>query len=306
MRFVRRSARLRELRDGFLLMLAAEGRSPATLSWYRARLDRLTLYLHDAPANEVAGANIRSWLVAVKQGTAAPVSDSYVESHRKAAATLFSWALREGLTRANPMQHVRPYRIERHELAIFSIDQIRALLASQPTDTFNGRRNRTMIALLYDTGIRVGELVTIETADLDLAGGTVRVRGKARKDRRVPISMTMRSALWRFLEERPDGSTRLFTSREGEQLMVTSVNQWLRRAGRVAGIADVRCSPHTFRHSFATAYLRNGGDEFTLQAILGHSTLEMVRRYVHLASGDVAARHAIASPLERLSRGGAA
>ncbi len=78
------------------------------------------------------------------------------------------------------------------------------------------------------------------------------------------------------------------------------MNQWLRRAAARAGIVGKRVSPHALRHSFATAYLRNGGDQFSLQRILRHKSTEMTERYVHLAAGDVAARHAGASPLSRL------
>ena len=93
----------------------------------------------------------------------------------------------------------------------------------------------------------------------------------------------------------------MFVSRCGRRLTSRHVQIMVRRYGRHAEIQGVRVSPHTLRHTFATQYIRNGGDPFSLQAILGHSTLEMVRNYVNLASRDVAIQHKKFSPLDRLN-----
>jgi site-specific recombinase XerD len=172
----------------------------------------------------------------------------------------------------------------------------------QPTNTHEGIRNRAIIAFLYDTGVRVGELVHLELDDVDLVAGTARVRGKSRRERTVPISPTLRSLLWNYINAaRPKQlfatSSRLFLSRDGSPIRETAINQWLARAGERVGL---HVYPHKFRHSFATAFLRNGGDPFTLQLILGHSTSDMTRRYVHVVASDAAKRHQSASPLERI------
>lgn len=308
---LRRRARaltIGELEDGFTLALRAEGRTPATMLWYQLRLDRFGSFCHDSPASAVSAETVRAFLVTVKQGRLGRIaSDGYVESHRRALSSFFAWAVRESHLARTPLEHVRRYRVDTRELPVLEPTHVQRLIGTQSTATFEGTRNRAMIATLYDTGVRVGEIVRVELEDLDLTGGTMRVHGKGRRDRRVPVSKMLRAQLWTYVvTARPKDapSPRLFVSAQGGPLLENAVNQFLRRAARVAGITGIRVSPHTFRHSFATAYLRNGGDEFTLQAILGHSTLEMVRRYVHMAAGDVAARHAIASPLERMNHGG--
>lgn len=288
-----------------MLARTAEGRTTATIAWYRARLDRFAAYCHEAPAAEISSETVRTFLILVKAGREQAVSDGYVDSYRRALSALFTWSVVEEILERSPMDRVHRYKSDRRELAVLEPIHVLQLLATQPTSTFEGMRNRAMMATLYDTGIRVGELVRISIADVDLAGGTIKVHGKGRCDRRVPISRKLRAVLWTYstaVRPRDALTPRLFTSAEGEALSENSINQWMRRAGRHAGISGIRVSPHTWRHSFATAYLRNGGNQFALQTILGHATSDMTRRYVHLAAGDVAAQHAIASPLERIAQ----
>ena len=284
----------------FLRAMAAENLSPATLGWYRWRLERLVRMTGDPKAAALTTDALRGWLLAVRAGEQGRrTADTYVEGHRRAASALLNWAVREGVLARSPLERIRRIRVERKELATLTAEEVAKLIATQPVATFAGRRNRTILALLYDTGIRVGELVALRREDLDLDAGTLRVRGKAKRDRRVPLSRDLVRVLTAHLGE-ARSEMQLFTTSTGAPLRPTAMNQWLRRAGRLAGIAK-RVSPHVFRHSFATAYLRNGGDEFTLQEILGHTDLEMVRRYVHLAASDVARRHAGASPFARIA-----
>lgn len=309
----RAQLRISDLLEGFQLTQRAEGRTAATIAWYRVRLSRFIDYVHDAPALDVSADVVRGFLVAVKTTRRGPVgsskpgtSDSYVESNRRALAGFFTWAVREGHIATSPLGKVRAYKVDEREIEVLEPGHVRQLIDSYPMHTFHGIRARTLLALLYDTGIRVGELVRIDVGDLDLESGTVRVHGKSRRDRRVPISGKLRATLWTYLKRwRPAGALtpRLFTSEGGEPLLENAINQWLRRAVRQAGLVGVRVSPHVFRHSFATSYLRNGGDVVTLGIILGHRPgSQITMRYVHLVAGDAFQRHAIASPLERMAR----
>lgn len=293
--------RLSEVVSDFLLTREASGRTAATVGWYAVRLGRLVAQLGDPPADRVTPAEIRRWLVAVKTGTAGrEVRDSYVEGHRKAAAAMFAFAERERILRRSPMAGIAKYRIAHRELAFPGRAEIARLLGSL-ADRGQGRRNRAMIAVLYDCGVRVGELVHLTLRDARLERGELVVRGKTGEGT-VPISASAAALVRDYLERYRPASPydALFLSRDGAPLHETAVNQWLRRLARRAGIERGIIHPHAFRHAFATDYLRNGGDALTLQKILRHRTADMTRRYVHLASADVQARHRLASPFERL------
>lgn len=295
--------RVKDVLADFLLALEAAGRSPATVVWYRARLARLAELA--APIERIDAPAIRAWLLCVKRGLrGAATSDNYVESHRRAAARLFTWAVREGALARSPMANVEKGRIRRREITVLSPEEIARLFAATPARTAKGLRDRAMLAVLYDSGVRVGELVTMQVSDVDLGAGTALVRGKTGEGR-VPLSIECRRVVLAYLQRArgrmfafADPGV-LFVGKGGRPLAPNGIRQWLRKLARHAGIAK-RISPHTFRHSFSTQYLRNGGDPFTLQRILRHRTAAMTQRYVHLAMADVEERHRTASPLARM------
>lgn len=264
-------------------------------------------YLGDPDAAAITTTDLRRWLVSVKEGDRKPTTDVYVEGHRVAADVMFTWAVGDGVLPKSPMTLVEAFKIDVADVKTLTREEVLLLMNTQPENTHEGIRNRTIMALLYDTGLRVGELVRIAVEDVDLREGTIRVMGKGRRVETVPLSATMRAMLWRYIKRtRPRGlfadAGRLFVSRAGDPLSPNAVNLWMRRAKMRAGLTG-RVSPHTFRHSFGTEYIKNGGDAISLQRILRHRTPDMTRRYVHLASSDVAARHADASPLSRLMKG---
>ncbi len=133
--------------------------------------------------------------------------------------------------------------------------------------------------------------------------GTLKVMGKGAKERIVPVGGTARTAIVRYMGQRGAGAPDepLFLGRRGA-LDWRGMQQVLKRLKGRAGITG-RCSPHSLRHTFARSYLVNGGDVFSLQRILGHTTLDMVKRYVALADVDLVARHRVASPADRLMGG---
>jgi integrase/recombinase XerD len=201
------------------------------------------------------------------------------------------------------MELVEKPKRERHLIQPLNPKQVLALLDQADPKTFLGLRNKVMMLLMIDSGLRLSEVLTVKVSDVDLAGGTVLVMGKGRKERKVPFARTMREALDAYLKRRAKTAARdglLIVGRRGNRLTSRHVQIVMRRYGERAGIQGVRVSPHTLRHTCATQYIRNGGDPFSLQAILGHSTLEMVRNYVNLASRDVYDQHRKFSPLDRM------
>lgn len=158
--------------------------------------------------------------------------------------------------------------------------------------------------LLLDTGLRIGELVSLKMEDVHMGKGFVKVMGKGKKERIVPIGNNAQKALQRYLfryRTRPAhaGIENVFLSIHGTALTDNSMKLMFARLGQRSGVQ--RLHAHPCRHTFATRFLVNGGDVFTLQQILGHSTSEMVRHYVNLAASDVIMKHQRCSPLDRLN-----
>jgi site-specific recombinase XerD len=165
-----------------------------------------------------------------------------------------------------------------------------------------------MLLLLLDTGVRLGELIGLDLGDLDLHAARVRVRnGKGERERYVFVGRTLLRSLRTWLDTRGIGpqSCPLFATRGGERLDRRNVQRILERISARAGLGDRRIYPHLLRHTFATHYIMNGGDPFSLQRILGHSDIKTTMIYVNLAGVGLREAHAKASPVDRVLSSGA-
>jgi integrase/recombinase XerD len=167
-------------------------------------------------------------------------------------------------------------------------------------------RDQTIIRTLLDTGVRAGELCGMTYGGLNLSNNSIRIRGKGPgrdpKERQVYFGKRTGQALWKHLTPRLDTikeADRVFTAvlSDPRPLTPTHLARLIRNLGRRAGVKKVR--PHKFRHTFAINYLRNGGDLLTLQALLGHSSLDMVKRYARVAQTDLKEAHRKASPVDK-------
>ncbi len=162
----------------------------------------------------------------------------------------------------------------------------------------NVHRDQALILVLLDTGLRTSELCALQVGNVDMHTGKVIVRpgrdggAKGGKGRTVFLGQTARRAPWRYLVDQADGKEAgapLFTDRYDHPLNKNSLRLAIARLGKNAGVKH--CHPHRFRHTFAITYLRSGGDVFTLQSLLGHSTLDMVQHYARIAEIDVEQAH---------------
>jgi integrase/recombinase XerD len=158
-------------------------------------------------------------------------------------------------------------------------------------------RDRAILHLLIDTGMRASELCGLELRHVDLRNGAVTVFGKGSKERSLPIGPRTKAALSKhILENRANARLNepVFLTREGEPMDRHTLLKMVYRLAEVAGVQDAH--PHRFRHTFAIQYLRNGGNERTLQDVLGHESLEMLRTYTRIAQVDMINGHQLASP----------
>ena len=233
------------------------------------------------------------------------LSGHTINCYLRSLRIFFSWLVSEGIIATTPFDRVKIPRPQIKIIPTFSNSQINQLLDAIDIRTTEGFRDCIIILVLLDTGLRVSELCGLKLSNLWLEDGMLKVLGKGNKERLIPIGKHVQRLLWRYINRyrpEPAGANRdfLFLTREGRPLNKDRVEKIMAYYGRKAGLEGVRCSPHTLRHTAAVNFLRNGGDVFSLQRMLGHASLEMTRGYCELADIDVKNAHITASPVDNL------
>jgi len=210
----------------------------------------------------------------------------------------------EGLTQNNAAKDLKPPKVTKKVVTTLSDQEIESILNTLSPTNPSEARNRTIFMILLDIGLRIGELINLNMGDTHMDEGYLKVMGKGKKERIVPIGSNAQRTLQHYLFRYRSNPTlpevdNVFLSIHGDPLTENSMKLMFARLAQRSGVQ--RLHAHLCRHTFATRFLINGGDVFTLQQILGHSTLEMVRHYVNLASNHVAIQHQRFSPLDRLN-----
>lgn len=273
----------------FLRALEGErGVSPHTLVAYRRDVARFVRFLRRE--------NVATW-----DAVTAPIARRYVASldrrlarsaiarNLSALRTLFRFLYREGKVSQNPLALVRAPKQAPRLPKVLTPDEVAAVLGAPDTSTPPGLRDRALLELLYATGLRVGELVSLRLADLSLAE-EVRVLGKGRRERIVLMGAAAQEALARYLDEgrpkliRGRDPGHVFLNGRGGVLTDRGVRVILDRCFRRAALGR-RISPHVLRHTFATHLLDGGADLRSVQELLGHVNLSTTQIYTHV-SGD--------------------
>jgi integrase/recombinase XerD len=228
--------------------------------------------------------------------------ETTINTRLRAIRAFFNYLYNEGMLENNPAAELKLIKAKKEVVETFTREQVRDLLNVVDRASFTGLRDYTIILLLLETGIRAREVSEISIKDIRWEDGQIRINGKGYKERLVPMQATMRLQLKKYIKIRGDDvpNEALFVTIDNKPITIRQLQNRISKYGRMANIKNVRCSPHTFRHTFAKMSVQNGADVFTLQKVLGHTSLEMVRNYVNLFSTDVVSAHKRFSPLEKL------
>jgi integrase/recombinase XerC len=286
---VDRAALPEEIRR-FAEHLEAERRaSPHTVKAYLGDLSRYAAWLAEngVPLLASSAAAVRAFL----GREARAVGPATLARKLAAVRSLYRFLVRERLVASNPARGISAPRRPRKLPQVLPEEEVAALVEAPAAARPLELRDRAFLELLYASGLRVAELTGLEVGNLDLEEGAVRVLGKRRKERIVPVGRPARQALARWLAEGrpalaagPDGARggqALFLNRRGGRLSARSVARRLSRWVLAAGLPR-HVHPHVLRHSFATHLLSNGADLRGIQELLGHASLSTTQRYTHL------------------------
>ena len=285
------------LAERYLGQLRVEGGlSINTLEAYRRDLIKLQSYLvqHRIGMGEaVAPQQLTGFLTSLKDHRLSSASMA------RAMSTLRGWfrfLVREGLLPVSPMQDLSVARRAVRLPKTLTMAEVTALLDLPPLLTLEDQRDRTMLELMYASGLRVSELVSVELVRLDLGVGCLRILGKGSKERVVPIGEAAREALAHYVDHvrsailNRRASRALFVSRRGGPLTRQAFWKIVSRRAKRAGIAKP-ISPHMLRHSFATHLLEGGADLRAVQVMLGHADIATTQIYTHVERGRLKQVH---------------
>jgi integrase/recombinase XerC len=280
--------------DAFDRHLAAErNASDHTRRAYRSDLTQLAAFVGRKTPGRVAPDDVREWLASLHRTRAAASIGRKLASLR----AFFRWLLREGATDRDPTLGIAAPKQRPRLPRPLSVDDCQALVevdrrvAPDPADRGQRLRDRALVELLYGAGLRVGEALALDVRDVDLLAREVRVLGKGRKERIVPLPQGARRAIGEWLESRrrpgyqaePLFPTLAPTPR---RLDARSVRRILGHRARAAGVAD-RVHPHRLRHSYATHLLDMGADLRSIQELLGHASLSTTQRYTAVSAAHL-------------------
>lgn len=295
--------------ESFILDVQAANRSPNTVKFYRWGLshwhwwaEREGLAFPDACRPD-AVRRFTSYLQTTNErwdsdwhSSRRKLSPATIHGYHRALKAFCSYLVAEGELEASPFTRLKTYKMPQKQLTPLTDAELKALLAAC-RDTANGERDTAIILLILDTGLRVSELLQMRLQNVTRTG-SITIMGKGSKERTVTMGVTARRALLRYVTRRTDRSHSLWMGAQGP-LGVEGVESMLRRRSKQAGIRHVH--PHLLRHSFAVRFLKAGGDAFSLMRILGHTSIDITRRYVNYTQDDLTEVQRRFSPADRLS-----
>jgi len=293
--------------DEYILDHRSQNHSPKTIEWHTLSLGKLADYLEKqgiTSIEEIEKVHLLGWLSALGKEPGARgkmLAARSVNCYARSMRAFCNWLEAEGYVQITPSNHVRMPRVGKPLIRIIEFDEFERMLNActpphevGPTTDRNAARNRAILWLLWDTGIRLAELCDLRLANFDRAKGVIIVHGKGDKERRIALGRNALRTLLLYIDRYRPGRDELiemgnanedhvFLSESDFPLTRRGIDMLFQRIRRRSALPkDKRISPHIFRHTFAVRYLMLGGDIYTLQELLGHEDIATIKNYMHL------------------------
>ncbi len=254
--------------------------SKHTLLNYKIDLDEFFFYLQETPIERVDYFHLRRYLGNLRSKNLKPRT---LARKLSALRSLFKFLFREGLIKKNPSALLMTPKLDKKLPHFLSeVDTVR-LLEAPPVDQKASLRDRAILETLYSTGMRVSELVSLNKGSIDFISNIVKVAGKGKKERLIPIGNTALDLVKKYLDTRPHQSDAIFLNQHGRRLTDRSIRNIVNKYIEKASIQS-KISPHALRHSFATHLLNAGADLRAVQELLGHVNLSTTQIYTHMTT----------------------
>lgn len=283
---------MQDLIGDFINYLAVErGLASNTLESYGRDLRQYYEYLQTkgklTSLREASRANVISYLLQMEKAGKSPAT---IARRLAALKSFYQFLVRESMVERDPTANLESPKLDRKLPKVLTVREVETLLRQPKTGTVNGLRDKAMLEVLYATGIRVSELVSLAVADVNLEMRYVRCLGKGSKERLVPLGTIACQAVTEYLARgRPKivkdpGERSLFVNHHGRRMTRQGFWKIIKKYASEAGIKK-SITPHTLRHSFATHLLENGADVRAVQEMLGHADIATTQVYTHINRG---------------------
>jgi tyrosine recombinase XerC len=254
--------------------------SPHTVLNYRLDLEGFKGFLGGAPLENVDYLTLRKYLAMVKEKN---LSVRTIARRLSTLRSFFKFLTREGHLKTNPTLSLSSPKQEKHLPVFLTEDEATKLIEAVVAKDERALRDKAVLETFYSTGIRISELTGLKVDDIDFIGSVVKVMGKGRKERIVPIGEQAIRAIRAYLEKRKKQSEALFLNKSGKRMTVRGIRNLVQKYVLIASMRH-GVSPHTLRHSFATHLLNRGADLRSVQELLGHVNLSTTQIYTHLTT----------------------
>jgi integrase/recombinase XerD len=265
--------------------------SKNTLESYNRDLRRFISFVGETGKvsfEEINKTDILSYVLKLKEDNKA---SSTISRNIASLRTLFTYLINMGYIKSNPTMELESPKQEKKLPEVLSLEEINNLLAQPDEDTSIGRRDKAMLELLYATGIRVTELVSLEKDDVDLVLDFIKCSNEKGKDRVIPIGKLAKESLSNYIEKSretmvKDDSVALFLNCYGKRLSRQGFWKIIKKYSEAANI-NKKITPHTLRHSFATHLIENGADLNSVKEMLGHQDISSTQMYLEITNSKI-------------------
>ena len=292
----------------------SENLSPRTVQWYKQALGLFQAWLESEGmstcVDDLGEEEVRLFILHLQQrpGLKGPASSHTVNNRVRAIKSFFNWLYRKGHTECHRLEDVKTPKARQLEIEILTAGEIEKIFDSINSNTVMGARNTAILTLMLDTGLRLSEVVTLKYDDVHLDSRYVKVLGKGDKERIVAFGASCQKALNNYaqhyrIENEGQEADVFFLCIDGHPLTPDGLRSLTTRLSKSSGVR--RLHPHLTRHTYATRFLLNGGNVFLLQQNMGHTSLTMVQKYVHIAARMAAQESRSYSPMDALQLKGA-